>query len=75
MTFSKASSVAEPSGVPPAPAITGIGEHDVELAEFFAALLDRGIGRRDVGGISDERERIGTEFLRRGRPASPCCAR
>ena len=35
---------------------TGIGEHDVELAELPGSLRDRGLGRRCVGGIGDDRK-------------------
>ena len=43
----------------------GIGEHDVELAEFFDALLDRRFGRGDVGGVGHDRERVRPKLLRR----------
>ena len=41
----------------------GIGKHDVEFAEFFDRLLDRRFGRRDVGGVGDDRERVRPEFF------------
>jgi len=44
----------------------GIGEQDVELAEFFDRALDRLFGRRDIGGVGDQRERVRSQFLRRG---------
>ena len=53
----------------------GIGEHDVEFAEFFGALLDRGFGRGDVGGVGHDRERIRSEFLGGGIQRLPDCAR
>ena len=42
----------------------GIGENDVELAEFRNRLLNRSFRRRDVGGIGDDGERIRPKFLR-----------
>src|SRR6202008_2072223 len=47
------------------------GEYDVELAEFFHRLLDRLFGRRDVGGVGDQRQRVGPEFVRRGLQRRP----
>ena len=37
----------------------GIGEQDVVLAELFGALPDRSFGRRDVGGVGNDRNAFG----------------
>ena len=53
----------------------GIGEHDVELAEFFDRPLDRLLGRRDIGGVGDD-ARARSAPVPSPRPrASPDCVR
>ena len=62
ITCSKASSVG--AAQRRAAGNAGIGEDDVELAEFLHALPDRGFGRGNVGGIGDDRERVRPKLLR-----------
>lgn len=44
------------------PGDAGIGEHDIELAEFCDHLLQRGVVGGDVGGVGDHREHVRPEF-------------
>jgi len=42
----------------------GIGEQNIELAEFFDRAPDRLLGRRDIGGVGDQRQRVRAQFFR-----------
>jgi len=41
----------------------GIGEHNVELAEFCGRLRDGSFGRRDIGRVGHDGERVRAQFF------------